>query len=183
MELVVSRECQLQAFDKQCAFRFDEGIPGFEKATEWIILCNPTEEPFAWLQSVSVPDLSVVVIDPWLICPGYSAKISDYDVQRLGIRDREDALLLVIVSVKDRIDEMTANLIGPILLNVRERRGSQVVIQNCMDYSSTHHILEGLESAEKRRAANASRPTQNSSSQGGRHAGSDKEFKSKHNDQ
>ncbi len=178
MELAVSREVALQSFDKQCVFRFDEGIPGFEKACDWIILSNPAEEPFAWLQSLTVPDLSFVVVDPWVICPTYAAKISDYDVGRLGIRSPDDTILLVIVSVKDRVEEMTANLIGPVLLNVTGRRGAQVVIQNCTDYSSNHKILEGLEARERRLAARSGKQ-----SQGGRYAGADTEVKSKHHDQ
>ena len=149
MELVVSRECQLQAFDKQCAFRFDEGIPGFEKATEWIILCNPTEEPFAWLQSVSISDLAFVVVDPWLICPGYTARISDFDLKRLAIKSKDDVLLLSIVSVRDKIEDMTANLVGPILINVKARKGAQIVLQNSNDYSASHLILSGLEQARE----------------------------------
>lgn len=154
MELVVPKEYTLQSFDKQCVFRFDDGIPGFENAREWIILCNQAEEPFAWMQSISVPDLSFIVVDPWQILPEYSVKISDYDINRLGVTRKEDVLVLVIVSVKEKIEEMTANLIGPVVLNVKEKKGAQVVIQNCMDYSANHAILAGVEQAQHDRCAN-----------------------------
>jgi hypothetical protein len=127
-----------------------------------------------------------VVIDPWLICPGYSAKISDYDVQRLGIRDREDALLLVIVSVKDRIDEMTANLIGPICSTCAKGAGRRWSSRTAWTIRPRTTILEGWKgpkSGAPPPAGGTIRGRRKFKQPRRRHAGSDKEVKSKHNDQ
>ena len=149
MELVVPKQYVLQSFDKKCVFHFAEGIPGFENARDWIILASQSEEPFAWLQSVSVPNLSFVVVDPWLICQGYTARISEFDLKRLDIKSKEDVLLLSIVSVKDRIEDMTANLVGPVLINVKARKGAQIVLQNSNDYPAAYGILNGIEQPDR----------------------------------
>ncbi len=163
MELVVSRECQLQAFDKQCAFRFDEGF----RLREGDRVDHPVQPHRGAFRVAAVgfrPRPVVCGHRPVADLPGVFGQ--DLRLRRAAPRDprpRGRAAAGHRVGQRPhRRDDGQSDRAH--LLNVRERRGSQVVIQNCMDYSSTHHNPRGVERAEKRRAAarggNDSRSTQ-----------------------
>ncbi|MDF2549559.1 MAG: flagellar assembly protein FliW [Chlamydiales bacterium] len=123
------------------SIHFPNGLPAFEFAKEFVLLTNEEEEPFLWLQSVILPNLAFVTIDPFLIYPDYKADISDDDVSFLKLEKEEDAFLLAIVNVRNNEDEgITANLVSPIVINNRSKIGKQVILQNHLRYSVRYRI-------------------------------------------
>jgi len=62
------------------------------------------------------------------------------DAAALGIEDPDDAGILAIVTLPARLEEMTANLLGPIVVNVRTRRAKQVVLDDPR-YHTRHRLL------------------------------------------
>lgn len=122
---------------------FPEGLPAFEHVKEFILVSNESEAPFFWLQAVSEPNLAFVTIDPFLIYPGYRPDVCDEDCEFLKLSDPKDALVLSIVNLKNSEDQgVTANLVGPIVVNWKEKVGKQVIIQNHLDYSVRFRIDE-----------------------------------------
>jgi flagellar assembly factor FliW len=52
-------------------------------------------------------------------------------LSEIGIQSREDILMYVIVTLDKAVPHnSTANLLGPILINIRERRGSQIILDD-----------------------------------------------------
>ena len=45
-------------------------------------------------------------------------------------RESKELLLYVIVTLKQPLSESTANLMGPLFINIRERVGKQILIEN-----------------------------------------------------
>ncbi len=71
--------------------------------------------------------LSFVVAAPGLLWPDYSVEVDDDTVALLELAAPEDAAALVVVSVAERLEDCTANLYAPIVLNVRHGVAAQVV--------------------------------------------------------
>ncbi|HEX4266137.1 MAG TPA: flagellar assembly protein FliW [Verrucomicrobiae bacterium] len=120
--------------------RLPMGLLGFERMKDYLLIANPAEEPFGWLQVKGDTSLAFVVINPFLIVPDYKPDIPQADVEFLGLNDAEDAMLLNIVTVHKH-GEPTMNLKGPIVLNRHTGVGKQVVIANATDYSVQHPLL------------------------------------------
>ena len=125
---------------------FPDGIPGFEESKRYIIINNPDEEnPFDWLQSVDNGDLAFVIINPFFVKPDYDIIIPESALKKLKIKDESDVSLYSIVVVPEKIEDMTVNLTGPIVINVRERLGKQIILDDNR-YTTKHYIFKTEES-------------------------------------
>ena len=115
------------------------GLLGFEQSKDYLLLANPDEAPFGWLQMKEDPKLAFVVIDPFLITPEYKPEIPQADVEFLGLERADDAAVFNIVTIHMG-NRATVNLKGPIVINRYTRVGKQVVIANAQDYSVQHPV-------------------------------------------
>lgn len=115
------------------------GILGFEQMKDYLLIANPDEEPFRWLQVKGNPSLAFVVIEPFLVAPDYQPDIPAVDVEFLGLSAPEEAALFNIVTVHGP-DRATVNLKGPVVINRNTGIGKQVVIANAADYSVQHPL-------------------------------------------
>ncbi len=115
------------------------GILGFEQMKDYLLIANPDEEPFRWLQVKGNPSLAFVVIEPFLVAPDYRPDIPAVDVEFLGLSAPEEAALFNIVTVHGP-DRATVNLKGPVVINRNTGIGKQVVIANAADYSVQHPL-------------------------------------------
>lgn len=123
---------------------FQDGIPGFEELTKYIVIENPEEEvPFHYLQSVENKDLSFVIINPFLFKKDYDFQIPQGIVDKMEIKSPEDILIYSIVVIPDDISKMTANLLAPIVVNFNNNQGKQIVLDG-NKYHTKHLILEEM---------------------------------------
>lgn len=109
------------------------GLLGFEHVKKFILLSNPEEEPFMWLQMIDNANQGFVVVSPANVLPEYAPDISTQDVEFLGIRSPGDALLLNIVTVRGQ--EATVNLKGPIVVNRTTLVAKQCIPVNVASFS------------------------------------------------
>jgi|SaaInlStandDraft_3_1057020.scaffolds.fasta_scaffold21467_2 flagellar assembly factor FliW len=141
MESEIAKAFMDETNQKSKVVNFFEGLPAFEEVKEFVILSNEEEAPFLWLQSVKNPNLAFITIDPFLIMPEYRPDIADEDVEALQIESEEDVLMLSIVTISNDPDEgVTANLVGPVVINWKKRLGKQAVIKNHQDYTVKFRI-------------------------------------------
>lgn len=132
---------------------FPEGIPGFEGSKKFIVLSgDDPDSPFKWLQGVDAPQLAFAIVDPFFVKKDYDFNINEEIVRKLEIEKAEDVAVYAIVVVPEDISQMTMNLKAPVLVNARNHKGTQIVLDTDR-YSMRHYILEELRKQEV--AANA----------------------------
>jgi flagellar assembly factor FliW len=88
--------------------------------------------------------MSFIVVDPKFIKSDYHIDLTDYDVGLLqgdSVAEKHSLEVYCIVSVEEGPLLISANLLGPLLINVKLGIGRQVVLTNT-DYS-TRHIVVG----------------------------------------
>jgi flagellar assembly factor FliW len=107
------------------------GLPGFPDARR-LVLVEWGEEgsPFRILRSLDHEALEFLVAAPVALFPDYAPEIDDATAAALELTCAEDALVLVIVTVAERAEDATANLLAPIVLNVHTQAAAQVVLSN-----------------------------------------------------
>lgn len=108
---------------------FADGLAGFGGRRRFTLSrWGGDESPFSLLRSVDDADLAFVVVPPGLFFDDYQFDLGDDHVVRLGLESVEEALVLVIVTVPDRVQDATANLLGPLVVNTRTLVGVQAVL-------------------------------------------------------
>ena len=107
------------------------GMLGFLDKKHFVILQNKENSPFFWYQSVDAPALAFVITSPFLFMPDYEVDIEDVLIEMSwnGKGENNGLELYVVVNIpKGSPEKMTANLIGPILINNKTRQAVQMVI-------------------------------------------------------
>jgi len=125
---------------------FPTGLLGFSSYTSFVLLQPDEQGVFFWLQSTEAPDLAFVVTDPALWMPDFQANIRKDQMEELGMAKLEDAQVLVIVNKRD--DLLTANLQGPLVVNVEGRTGMQLVLAE-KRWNTRHELIRVGEPAAK----------------------------------
>jgi flagellar assembly factor FliW len=119
--------------------RIPTGLLGFEHIKDYVLLANPAEQPFAWLQVKDNDTLAFIVVDPFIAVPDYKPSIPQLEYEFLGITNPDEALLLNIVTLHGA-ERATMNLKGPIVINRHTHVGKQIVIANATEYSVQHPL-------------------------------------------
>lgn len=117
--------------DTEKIITFPKGIVGFPELTEFTMIHD--EETGAgsihWLQSLQEPAFAMPVMDPLIVKPDYNPEVEEEWIKPLGDLNPEELLVLVTVTVPQDLTQMTVNLKGPIVVNARERKACQVIIE------------------------------------------------------
>ncbi|MDP4093185.1 MAG: flagellar assembly protein FliW [Bacillota bacterium] len=134
--------------DEKGIINFGEGLPGFQNMHRFILLNTGKEDsPFRWLQSVDESDLAFATVDPFAIRKDYNFELNEPLVSTLGIETEDDILILSIVVVPKDISKMTMNLKAPVVINTKNKKGVQVILDT-NEYGVRHYILEELRRQE-----------------------------------
>ncbi|NVM21126.1 MAG: flagellar assembly protein FliW [Desulfobacterales bacterium] len=118
------------------------GMPGFPGRGRFVILEREETRPFYWYQCVDDADLAFVIMNPYLFRPDYSVDLKPAVKEMSWEADGENSLkIYVIVNASNGTPEkITANLIGPLVINTRKHEAVQMVVYDSQ-YSHKHPIL------------------------------------------
>jgi flagellar assembly factor FliW len=114
---------------REKVIRFPNGIPGFPASREFIMTQKPEERPFAWLQSVSDPDLVFAVVDAYSWVKDFMLEVDDAELEEMGSIDPMDYAVYFILRIEHQDSETTlkAKPNAPVLVNTRTRKAKQVI--------------------------------------------------------
>lgn len=109
------------------------GVTPFIVATRYVILSDPEEEPFSWLQSLDDPALAFVVAPLGLLFPEYTAEVLR-DHAPADVDEESDTIaLLGIVVLDPDPDKLTVNLLAPLLVDFSRMEARQLVLDGPID--------------------------------------------------
>ena len=117
-----------------------EGMLGFSECSRYTLMDDEIGEPFMWMQSLDIPSLAFVVIDPAIILPSYHFSVKKDQIKNLGTDNVDDLQVYVIVTMAANILDVTVNLQGPLVVNKNKRVGLQVVL-NDPNFSTRHPLF------------------------------------------
>lgn len=111
---------------------FPSGLPGFPEVRSFSVLHTElAQDPFAILRSNEVEGLEfVIVTEPLLFFPDYSPEVDETITGRIGLESADDAQMFVLLTVGEDVAHVTANLMGPIIVNRKNNLGVQAVLSN-----------------------------------------------------
>ena len=109
---------------------FPNGLPGFPKSRKFVMAQKPEERPFAWMQSVSDPDLVFAVVDAYAWVKDFMLEVDDAELLEMGSLDPMDYAVYFILRIQNQDSRTTlrAKPNAPVLVNIRNRKAKQIVI-------------------------------------------------------
>lgn len=115
------------------------GLLGFERVKKYVLLANPQEDPFLWLQMLEGPRKAFLIVSPFLVMPEYQPDIPSDDVAFLELTEPADALVFNICTLRGP-GRATINLKGPLVINRHTMTGKQVIPNNAAQYPLNHPL-------------------------------------------
>jgi flagellar assembly factor FliW len=87
--------------------------------------------------------MAFVIISPLTFRPDYTVEVSEEEIDTLSLESADDAVISVIVTIPMDPKKMSANLKAPLIFNLKNRRGKQVIVKD-PQYNTKHFIMEEI---------------------------------------
>jgi flagellar assembly factor FliW len=138
---------EIEVSEKQRLF-FPDGIIGFEDIKYYFML-DSREGPYYWLQAEGYPELAFIIMNPRLFKDDYKLMVREEDLKSIDINSRDEMLDFVILTVPEDLTKISANLMGPIIINRKTRKAKQVISEND-EYTVKHYIIDEIKGKKKK---------------------------------
>ncbi len=120
---------------------FKKGILGFENLKEYILVDLKECEPFKLLQSLEDENIGFIVVSPFEFFKDYEINLSDEEINKLDVKKQNDISLLTTVTLNSDPKKITTNLKAPIIINISNNLGEQIILDNS-NYEIKHLLIE-----------------------------------------
>jgi len=140
---------------EESVFHFPQGLPAFEEEKSFVLIEAPKlteapkeDAPLVFLQSATRSSLCFAAFPIQAVDKGYQLAIAAEDLEDLGLDvERQpdlytEVMVLALVSLNDKL-LATANLMAPIVLNLKTRCGLQAIRRDSR-YSHQHPVAPGV---------------------------------------
>ena len=133
---------------------FHEGLPGFAERTRFVALFQEAQEEgegglgevfdtICFLQSVDDAELSFVLIDTTPLLPEYRPlALLEYAKDAATGFDHKNLVVYNILTIHDEMSNSTANLKAPIVLDLLNKSGRQVIFKGDDNYPIRARIFD-----------------------------------------
>ncbi len=114
-------------FGSSTIIELPAGLIGFPEATKFVLL--EYTAPFSWLQSVQLPELAFVVVSASEFGEEYSFELPFQD-RALDLKEEDEVAIFNLVTLRPDPTLSTVNLKAPVVVNLRNRLGKQVILDD-----------------------------------------------------
>lgn len=134
---------------------FPEGLFGFEDLKRFCLVDPGDDTLILWLQSLDKKEISFPVLEPKIFKPDYVVRLSGQELRALQLDNVNQGVVFNIITIPNDVALMTANMKAPVVINLKDQVGKQVVLQE-NEYSVRHTIFKELKAHLVTIAANRS---------------------------
>lgn len=120
---------------------FKRGILGFEDLKEYVLVDLKDYEPFKLLQSLEDEKIALIVVSPFEFLKDYQFKLSAEQINKLGIKSQKDVFVLNTVTLNLDPKKITTNLKAPIIINISNNLGEQIILDKS-NYEIKHLLIK-----------------------------------------
>ncbi|MFQ5828076.1 MAG: flagellar assembly protein FliW [Candidatus Methylomirabilia bacterium] len=110
------------SFRTDDVIHFPEGIPGFETLNKFLLVTRTECEPFIFLTSLERPEIALPLLPPTLVQPGWAPPFAP--------SGPGDLAWYAVVIIAPNATAIMPNLRAPILIDLRDRIGRQVLLDD-----------------------------------------------------
>jgi flagellar assembly factor FliW len=131
-------------YTEESVFDFPQGLPAFEEEKAFVLIKTPEKAPLVFLQSLARSSLCFLAFPILVVDKDYRLEIAPEDLEDLGLDAARqpapgtEVLALALIALHDEF-LATANLMAPIVLNLKNRHGLQAIRRDAR-YSHEHPV-------------------------------------------
>lgn len=107
---------------------FEKGILGFEELKKYALIKLMDYEPFYLLQSIEDESIGFIVLSPFDFYREYEFDLDENNLKRLKIENEGEVNVFAIVTLDSDPNKITTNLKAPIIINISNNLGEQIVL-------------------------------------------------------
>ena len=109
---------------------FEKGIPGFENYRYFNVNIVEGNKKIYNIVSKEDSNVGFISISPFDIKKDYEIDLDDQFIKELDIKNEKDVLVLCLITIGKSLKDSTANLKAPIIINIKNNRGKQLILQD-----------------------------------------------------
>ena len=117
-------------FDLNKIINFENGIPGFEELTKFIVVPLKEHPPFQVFQSLEEPPIGMLVIPVEYFESKQEIKIDGDNLNQINSENQDNTDIFIIIKMSKGKKQFTANTKAPIVINPNVLKGCQVILEN-----------------------------------------------------
>jgi flagellar assembly factor FliW len=120
----------IKEYSEDDIITFDKALPGFANLKNFILFPVEENDLFSILHSVENEEIGLVVISPFSFVKDYEFKLPEDKIRELSIESSQDVLVLNTVTLGAKVEDITTNLKAPIIINIKQKLGEQIILDN-----------------------------------------------------
>jgi len=117
-------------YNQEHLILFRDGMIGFGDLKEYILIESPQMPLVMWLQSTTDSEVAFPLLEPEMIKSGYSFSMNQADKSMVKIEDASITKTLIVLTIPDDIEAMTANFKAPVVFNITNSCAGQMILQD-----------------------------------------------------
>jgi len=128
---------------------FPHGLLGFEQIRRYRFRLEDQYRPFLFMDAIDNDEVSFICVDTFFVCPNYEASLPREVALHLSSIER--TAVFSIVTIRQDQDNITANLMSPLIIDLETQIGEQVILENS-GYPVQYSIRDMLSSGGQQEA-------------------------------
>jgi flagellar assembly factor FliW len=115
-------------YDPKKLIHFPEGLIGFERLRNFVVMPNKNDDVLFCFQSVEETHVAFLLINPALFFPDYRVAVESMVLQKLGIVENDPYFVLTTITFHQD-ETVTLNLLAPVIYTPKTDRAVQIVLE------------------------------------------------------
>lgn len=120
----------IKEYEEEDIITFPKGLPGFKELKKYILFPIEDNNVFSMLHSIENAEIGIVVVSPFYVMKDYEFDLDDDRIKLLNIEAEADVSVLSTVCLNSDIKKITTNLKAPIVINIKNKIGEQLILEN-----------------------------------------------------
>ncbi len=117
----------MSASSASAALTFVAPPPGLAPHVDFSLDAIDGADALYALTAIADPEVRLFAVDAASVMPDYAPVLSDDQVDALGLRTPDDAVVLVVARMTD--EGIGVNLLAPVVVNTRTGAAAQVILE------------------------------------------------------
>lgn len=139
---IETRDFGTVEIEERDVITFTQSIFGFETYKKFVIINDISiGTDIMWLQSLENKNICFVVVNPFAVVDDYSPVVTKEQLKKIQTDSEENLSFAVIAVVPKNIKNTTVNLKSPIVINNKNKKAIQVILDE--DYPIKYGINKG----------------------------------------
>lgn len=109
---------------------FKKGVLGFDQLRKFFLVDLKDTEPFKLLHSLENEEVGFIVTSPYEFFDDYEINLNNEAINNLNIQSSQEVMILTTITLNSDIKKITTNLQGPIIINISNNLGEQIIVDN-----------------------------------------------------